>query len=332
MPVRGPLARVTCGVPPPRPLRIILNGKVADHTDFRAAVGEMRQAGHPLEVRVTWEPGDAARMAAEAAAAGVETIIAAGGDGTLNEVVRGLVGAGASAQELPTLGICPLGTANDFAVAAGIPLDPLAALRLVATLPARPIDVGRVGDRFFLNVATGGFGAEITAETPEELKSILGGAAYLATGLTRFGSVEPLPVRVEGPGFAWEGRLLVLGIGNGRQSGGGHQLCPHAVLDDGLLEVSLIPELPFSELGEILGAFLTRGKEALGEVGIHARLPWVEVSSGRELAVNLDGEPFSGTQFRFEAVPDALRLHLPPSDILCRQTGGGAPVAEAASR
>ena len=107
-------------------VHLILNGKVAGNDDLRAAVAWQRALRRRIDVRVTWERGDARRFVSEAGQ--VDLLIAAGGDGTLNEVVHGLMGL--SKAERPTLGIVPLGTANDFANGFGIPRDPKKALSL----------------------------------------------------------------------------------------------------------------------------------------------------------------------------------------------------------
>lgn len=106
--------------------RLILNGKSTDNEDLREAVGVLRKRGIQLDVRVTWEEGDAERYVAEAIADGVQTVVAAGGDGTLSEVAAALAHHQDDAATLPSLGLVPLGTANDFATAAMIPLEPSA--------------------------------------------------------------------------------------------------------------------------------------------------------------------------------------------------------------
>src|SRR5262249_53730094 len=145
----------TAATPPgaARSLRVIVHGKAAGNELLRSAVGQVRQRGHRVEVRVTWEPGDAVRFAAEAVAAGPDAVVAAGGDGTLNEVVNGVVAEGLPAR--CPVGVLPLGTANDFATACGIPADDLtAALLLAAEGTPTPIDLGRVNGRVFVNVAS----------------------------------------------------------------------------------------------------------------------------------------------------------------------------------
>ncbi len=288
---------------------LILHGKQALNEEVRAAVLMLREQGWELAVRLTWEAGDGARLVDEALAAGYPTLIAGGGDGTLREVAEAMALAGSTAS----LAILPLGTANDFARAAGVSLVAAEALALL-DVPARPIDLGDVDGQLFLNMATGGFGSKVTANTSEELKKLLGGAAYFLTGLTRFSEVHSAFGRFHGPGFEWEGEFLALGIGNGRQAGGGHVLCPQARIDDGLLDICIVPA-PQDMVGT-LGTLLSGGILGLESVALSARLPWVEVEAGEGLDINLDGEPLESQRLRFSARPGALRVHLPADSAL----------------
>lgn len=283
---------------------LILNGKGAGSSEVREAVAAARADGHVLEVRVTWEGGDAARFVAEAIQANAATVIAGGGDGTVNEVATALLAV--SARHRPALGILPLGTANDFARGCGIPLEAAAALQLALDGEAKAIDAVRVNERAFLNMATGGFGTQLTVETPEEQKALLGGFAYLLTGLTRFASITPDFGTITGPDFQWSGNFLVLAIGNGCQAGGGHKLCPEALLDNGLLDVRIVAG------DELLPALLSRLIEGEdGESVIKARLPWLTLETPNEINLNLDGEPLTGRHFRIEVEAAALQCRLP---------------------
>src|SRR4051812_32914717 len=115
----------------PRSIRVIAHGKAAHDEALRAAVLALRDRGHAVDVRVTWEAGDAVRFARETVRDGVEAVAAAGGDGTLHEVLQGLLADGAPGTT--ALGVIPLGTANDFARACGIPVgDPATALEIIA--------------------------------------------------------------------------------------------------------------------------------------------------------------------------------------------------------
>ena len=200
-------------------IRIILHGKAAGDARVRTAVHAVRQNGHPAEVRVTWEPGDAARLTAEAVAdagAGkVSCIVAGGGDGTINEVFASAYGEGLPPQ--CSLGVLPLGTANDFAHAAGIPIEnPTAALQLAASGPPQWIDVGLLAGRPFINLVSGGFGSRVTMETDPELKRRLGGLAYLLTGISHFAELSANRGSFRAEGFSWQGRFVAVAIGNGR--------------------------------------------------------------------------------------------------------------------
>jgi lipid kinase YegS len=300
--------------PTPR-WRLILNGKSAGDDRVRDAVVALRDAGVRLDVRVTWEGGDAERYVAEAIADGVDTVIAGGGDGTLSEVATSLAWRGATAVALPSLGLLPLGTANDFASACGIPVEPEAALRMVRDSAAVPMDLLKLDangeTHWAANLASGGFGTEVTTETNEGLKKMLGGLAYVLTGLSKLGRIEPQTARLHGPGFDWEGEFIALGIGNGRQAGGGQALCPEALIDDGLLDVTVVPPL-HGELLATLGAAMTEGKDAaLDRVAVRRTLPWVDIESPVPLTLNLDGEPVDATRFRIECIPGRVRMHLP---------------------
>jgi len=289
----------------------VLHGKAATREDVRRAVRAVREEGFLVDVRVTWEGDDASRFALQAAHAGYGIVVAGGGDGTVNAVVAGLVEGTEESRASPAFAILPLGTANDLARACGIPLDPLAAMRLAVSGPTSMVDVAQANGRHFVNVATGGFGTQVTLATPNELKRILGGAAYLLTGLTHFSSIKPERGRLSAPGFAWEGAFLVLAVGNGRQAGGGHKLCPEAILDDGLLDVAVVPELPREEIPEALRILLQDGIEGVRRALVHTRVPWLNIETREGLQINLDGEPLTDTSFRFEILPRRLGMKMP---------------------
>lgn len=315
--------------------RLILNGKSAGDEPLREAVAAVRGRGVALDVRVTWEPGDAERYVAEAVADGVDTVVAAGGDGTLSEVATTLAHRDEDADALPSLGLVPLGTANDFAAAAGIPLEPEAALALVHAQRAQAIDLLRLDvdgtPHWVANLASGGFGTRVTVETDEGLKKLLGGLAYVITGIGKLGRIDPTRARFSGPGFAWEGDFIALGIGNGRQAGGGQALCPDAVIDDGLLDLTIVPELS-GEVGATVATLITEGKHAaLERVATRAQLAWVEIDAPDAFTLNLDGEPVESTRFRIECVARRVRMHLPAGCPLLGTPGNPVPATSPAT-
>lgn len=291
----------------PAPALLIINGKGAGNEELRLAVQRLREEQLTLHVRVTWEHGDAARYVEEAVRLGAGTVVAGGGDGTINEVAAALVQL--PAPHRPALGILPLGTANDFAVACNIPLAPEQALQLAIKGRAVPIDLAKVNDRrYFINMATGGFGTRITTETPEKLKAALGGVSYFVHGLLRMDQLQADRCEIRGPDFHWSGNALVIGIGNGKQAGGGQQLCPDALINDGLLQLRL---LMADELLPALVAALFSDEE--NKNIISAALPWLEIDAPHEMTFNLDGEPLKGRHFRIEVLPQAIECRLPPN-------------------
>lgn len=287
-----------------RTLRLIINGKAAGAEGLREGVEFLRKAGHRVEVRVTWEQGDANRWVVESQE---EVVVAVGGDGTVHEVVQGLMDRPAGHR--PALGIVPMGTANDFANGCGLPLDLPGALDLCANGALVPIDVARANDRWFINAACSGFGAEVTANTPLELKRLLGGAAYTVMAALLAINFKPAQGRLVLPEGELHGSSVVAIIGNGRQTGG-QPVTPKALINDGLLDVLVIREVPAS--GLLQAARELQALEPDGEYIFYRQAPWVEFHPDHPMPINLDGEPVDFDCVRCEVVPEALRLIVPP--------------------
>ena len=288
-------------------IQLILNGKAAGNDALQTAIAQQRAIGHTIEVRVTSEKGDARRFVAETGE--VDLLIVAGGDGTLNEVVHGLMDLSEVAR--PVLGVVPLGTANDFATGCGIPQDTDQALALCMEGKEVAIDVGKANEHWFLNAASIGFGAEITATTPPELKHLLGPAAYAVMGAILAMNVHHYRGRLTVPDREIAGSGPVAIVGNGRQAGGGVQVTPRARVDDGLLDVLAVRDIPAL-------ALLTAARELQelppdGEYISYWQTPWAEVHTEEAIPVNLDGEPMQFSNVRYEAVPRAIRLIVPPN-------------------
>jgi lipid kinase YegS len=285
-----------------RKVQLILNGKAAGIDALRNAIEQQRAVGHRIKVRVTVKKADARRFAAEAGEA--ELLIAAGGDGTLNEVVHGLMDLSEGAR--PALGIVPLGTANDFANGCGIPPESEKALALCMEGHAVPIDIGKANEHWFLNAASVGFGAEVTATTPPELKRLLGHAAYTVMGAILAANVHHYHGRLVLPDREITGSGPVAIVGNGRQTGGGLQVAPRARIDDGLLDVLVVRQIPAMAL--LAAARELQELSPDGEYISYWQTPWAEVYPEEAIPVNLDGEPVRLSSVRYEAVTKAIRL------------------------
>lgn len=297
-------------------ITIVVNAPdAAAVASFHPPIAEMRRQGHEVHPRLTFEAGDARWMAREGCEEGSELVIAAGGDGTLNEVVNGIndhLAASASRGGEPVrLGVVPLGTANDFAAALGIPTEVDAALAAALTGAPRLIDVGQVEDRCFLNVSTGGFGAEASEDASPEVKRVIGPLAYVITGVRKFVGLEVSAARFTSGGETiFDGRFLLFAVGNFRRTGGGNWLTPRAELTDGMLDLCIVEEMSRVEFLTLLPD-LRNGTHVDHPRVLYRQLTEVRVESEVELSVNADGEPLSGRTFHYRLLPRRLRVVLP---------------------
>jgi diacylglycerol kinase (ATP) len=280
--------------------------------EVRQWVSELRAGGHEVWPRLTFESGDGRREACELARAGAELLVAVGGDGTVNEVVNGALEAG-SAGWAGRVGVVPMGTANDFAGGLGLPEEGAAALAVALSGVARAVDVGCVNGRYFVNVSTGGFGATTAEEAAEDAKRLLGPWAYVVTGVRMFVDLAPRWARFTVPsGAAYEGDVLLFAVGNGKRTGGGNMVTPRAELDDGQLDVVIVPAMPRMEFLSLLPDL--RSGNHLDHGGVrYFHTPRLLVESEESLSVNADGEPVPGDRFDYSISPGKLVVMTGPS-------------------
>ena len=287
-------------------MRIILNGKKAGLESVRSAINRVRDHG-PVEVRVTWEAGDVARMTREAIADGCTRLVIGGGDGSVKEIAEALLRL--KAADRPELAILPLGTANDFAAGCSIPLDPFEALTLARTGLVYRVDGVRANDEYFVNIASGGFGAQVTSTTPVALKNFIGGGAYTLSAVVQAVGFVPYKGKLRLPDESATGNVIVGAVCNGRQAGGGQILAPEAFIDDGLLCVVGLLDFPAADLPKVLKEL--NSQEINGTYVKRHKVTWTEWESDTEMPINLDGEPVRARKVRFEVLPGALKIVLP---------------------
>ena len=298
-------------------IRVILNGKGAANPQVRAAINQIREEGQRLEVCCTWEGGDAARFAQEAMQDGIEVLVAGGGDGTINEVVNGILSAD-TAPEM-ALAVLPLGTANDFARGCGIPLDPHEALKHAIESEPVKIDIPSANGVYFANVASGGFGAEVTVGTNPQLKKAMGGGAYALTGIVTAAKMTPYSGRVVAADDSAEGSFIAMAVGNARQAGGGFQVTPNALLNDGLMDVMFIADFQTKELGLVIQELQDFANT--DNMFVHYRqVSGFEIEVSGKLPINLDGEPHRWDHIKFEILPKCLPVVLPEGCPLIKES------------
>ncbi len=285
---------------------LVLHRKSANEPTVKEAVKHVRSKGIKLRVRIPWNKKDKPRVVQEALEAGAERIIAGGGDGTINAVTNALVGKGKKRPKV-TLGVLPLGTANDFAHGLGLPCDDLrACLEIACTAKPKRIDVGRANDRSFINVTSGGFGAEITATTPVKMKKALGGGAYTIMGLIKAFGLEPYQGRLLVPGEdPVEGNMVFMAVGNNRLAGGGFEVAPKAKLDDGLLDLAVVSDGPALQFGRISSELETPDNPE-NQFLHYRQLREFTIESENDIHFNLDGEPTAEHKLKFSVLPKHL--------------------------
>lgn len=262
------------------------------------------------EIRLTNKPGSAARFARTALRKRRELIIAAGGDGTLNEVVNG-IGENSGATRV---GLIPLGTGNDFARSIGIPADLDEAIDLIRAEKTRAVDLVRVTSdevRYFVNVSAGGFSGLVNEKLTPEMKKTWGPLAYLRS------AAAALPdLRAYRTTLAFDDdeslteELYNVVVANGRYVAGGTMIAPDAVIDDGLLDIVLIPKRPASELALVV-AQMALGTHLSSKTIVYRRAAKLTVNSKPGMWFNVDGELVGNEPARFEIVPGALRFIAP---------------------
>ncbi len=282
---------------------LIINPKAGRRkSDPLPAIRAALQSDLDLKVHPTTGPGDATSAARQAASEGFDLVIAAGGDGSVNEVANGLVGTRTA------LGIIPVGTENVLAREVGIPLEPALACRHLLNCPNRAIDTGRVENHHFVCFAGIGFDAYVAHRLSPKRKRALGGLAYALTSLEKIGTYTKTARRahleVDGESLEFDPWMVL--ISNIRTYGGGLTPAPKAVLDDGLLDLCVFPSGSYGQLGQQMLATRT---------GKHLSLPGMFTRQAKQIVlktdppeqIQLDGDPWARTTpVTIEVVPGSL--------------------------
>jgi len=273
--------------------------------------------GVRFQVRETQARGQASELAQRALDAGAGAIYAVGGDGTAHEVANGILASGSPAEELPALGIVPVGTGNDFARMLGVtrhsPLDAL------DPAPARVFDVGRLdwdgGSEYFINGSGTGIDVEVVRQI-ERLPRMPGIASYLIGVLRALAHYRPTPVRIRIDGEEVDRKVMIVAVMNGSRQAGGFHVCPGARPDDGRIDLCVVDELGIVESLRVLPRVL-KGTHANEPAITLARASCVEIESlsTTPLFFQVDGElrtPERTRWLRFQVQPQSLRV-LPAS-------------------
>jgi len=263
----------------------------------------------PRKLSLTKRAGEAETLARAAFRAGCDYIIAAGGDGTLNEVINGI----ASPHPIRgvRMGIVPLGTANDFARSMKLPArmgDNIDILRAKQTVLVDLVRVTGKRTRYFINVSAGGFSGAVDEKLTPQIKSTWGPLAYLRSAAAALPKLRAYHATVIFDDVErWEGELYNIVIANGQFVAGGLPIAPDASVRDGLLDVLLVPKRPAREMA-LLTAQMLLGKHLSSDVIPFRRTRKISVKSRPRMWFNVDGEPFGDDPAVFQILPRALEF------------------------
>ena len=302
------------------PTKLIVNpasarGKMRER--WRAIGATLRAENFAFDYVFTERQGHAIELTRAALDAGCDLVVAVGGDGTLNEVVNGMVTQdGKAINSNAALGVIPSGTGGDFARTAGIPRDPLAAARhLARATQTRPLDIGEIVykregktmRRFFANVAGMGFDAEVIERTESGGKRGGGTIPYYSALVTTIWKYQNKEVVVQMDDQRVQARMNAVVVCNGKFFGGGMQVSPHATLDDGLFDVIILGDLGRFEV------VMNTPRLYNGTILEHPkvseyRAKTVVVEPKQRMLIEADGEFIGPGPATFRVHPAALRL------------------------
>ena len=272
--------------------RIIYNptsGREAMKNNLVVILNILERAGYETSAYATTpEPNSAKNEAERAAKAGFNLIVAAGGDGTINEVVNGI----APLKHRPKLGIIPAGTTNDYARALKIPReDPIGAAKVIAKGQTIKMDIGEAGKNWFVNIAAGGLLTELTYGVPSQVKSLFGYLAYLVKGAELLPQIKPIKMHLEYDGGTYDGKASMFFLALTNSIGGFEQIVPDASLDDGKFTLIVVKTSNLIEILQLITMVLNGGKHVSDP-----RILYVKTSKlvakpvDEKMMINVDGE------------------------------------------
>lgn len=245
----------------------------------------LEKVGYEASCHATSGVGDATLAAREAVERRFDLVVAAGGDGTISEVVNGL----AEQTYRPTLGVLPMGTTNDFARAIGMPKTIKKACDVLCAGVELPIDVGKVNNQYFINIAGGGKLTELTYEVPSRTKTMLGQLAYYLKGIEMLPSIRPTNVRIEYDGRLFEGEIMLFLVSNTNSIGGFEKLAPYASVNDGMFDLLILKKGNLADLIRITTMAL-KGEHINDPKVVYAKANHINIYTDDKMQLNLDGE------------------------------------------
>lgn len=278
----------------------------------------------PLETRFTERPNHAISLARELLEQGFDRIIAAGGDGTINEVANGFLREDEPVRPEAALGILPLGTGGDFRRTLGMPRRFLEAIDALASAVVMRIDVGKASfrshdgsrqTRYFINLLSFGMGGEVASRSRNSFRALGGKAAFLYASAVSLARYQRQQVRLTLNGAEpLSLSIYNIAVGNGRFHGGGMQACPTAVLDDGIFEVTVIDYISIPQVLRDFPMLYSDNVYRHPKVRhLRAKKLCAEAADGGAVRIEVDGEPLGALPLEIMVLPGRLPVLVPAS-------------------
>ena len=274
----------------------------------------LKENGLNFKVCITSHQGEAVELAQNAADNGAELIVSVGGDGTVNEIVNGIM----KSKNDPSLGIIPLGWANDFIKSTDIPSDIIEACKILIKGKTKKIDVGAINNQiYFANICGIGFDAEV-AHLANQLKNRHPNWNTLSAYVYVFATIKKLlspfsyhEVKIKFDGQEIHSKILFIAVGNGKIYGGRFKITPEAVLDDGLLEVCVVEEMGRFKYLSIIPKVFKGTHESIKGINFY-RAKEVVIQSSEPVLAQVSGEVIEGQkEFNITILPKSLKLIVP---------------------
>lgn len=269
----------------------------------------LQAAGVDYDLLVTAEPEDGIRLARTAVEEGATAVVAAGGDGTINEVINGVLQAAGDGPTVP-FGIVPVGTANDFCRMAGLPLDLNESAQVIAAGKTRQIDAGTVNERFFINNSAVAMEPMVTIENIR-MKRLSGEVRYAVALVKAIIKLKAWQMDIQWDGGSYKGPAYLLSVCNSPRTGG-FTMAPGAEIDDGEFDIVFAPEVSKATVLNVL-VKLTQGRHIEHPKVTFARTTQLTLTSEPGTPVHADGEVFteSTTAVRYGILPGKVTLLSP---------------------
>lgn len=271
---------------------------------LEVALAYLRRHGWQADLWYTRGPDDARRLAHQAVVERADMVIAAGGDGTIHEIIQELAGSETA------LGVLPNGTVNVWARELGIPLDSAGASDVLLHGKMRRIDLGRINEHYFLLMAGIGFDGEVTRSVEKKSVKRLGVIGYLLVGALLGLGYPNFQVTLNMDGQEIKKRVFQIVIGNTQLWGGALQFTWQAKCDDGLLDVCLVRKSNLLGLSVVVLDFLLRHERRRQWVSYHT-CQSIEINTRKPIPIQVDGEIAGYTPATFSIAPGALKVIVP---------------------